>query len=95
MIKQKDVIIRVLEALFPGVTIILFGSRARGTHRPTSDIDLALDTGEPLSFLQIAQAKNMMEALNVPEKIDIVDVRSVNPELQAIIKKEGVLWKNS
>jgi predicted nucleotidyltransferase len=49
MIKEKEIIIRLLDALFPGVKIYLFGSRARGTHRPTSDIDLALDAGRELS----------------------------------------------
>ena len=70
MIRQKELIIKMLEALFPHVIIYLFGSRARGTNRSNSDIDLALDTGKALSFLQIAQAKNVLEALNIPEMID-------------------------
>ena len=94
MIRQKELIIKMLEALFPHVIIYLFGSRARGTNRSNSDIDLALDTGKALSFLQIAQAKNVLEALNIPEMIDLVDLQSVNQELKEIIKKEGILWKN-
>jgi predicted nucleotidyltransferase len=72
----KQVIIRILDALFPGTKIYLFGSRARGTHRPAPDIDLAIDTGKPVSFIDVARAKNVLEALDVPEKIDLVDLNS-------------------
>jgi predicted nucleotidyltransferase len=38
----------------------LFGSRARGTHQPSSDIDLAIDAGRKLDFLEVAQARNVL-----------------------------------
>lgn len=94
MIKHKETMIRLLDALFPGVKIYLFGSRARGTNRPTSDIDLALDAGRKLSFLEIAQARNVLDTFYIAEKIDVVDINSVPTELKEIILKEGVLWNN-
>jgi predicted nucleotidyltransferase len=93
MIKQQEVMIRLLDALFPGVKIYLFGSRARGTNRPTSDIDLALDAGRKLSFLEIAQARNVLDTLYMAEKVDIVDINSVSLELKETILKERVEWK--
>lgn len=92
MIKEKDTIIRLLTALFPNVKIYLFGSRARGTETVTSDIDLALDTGKELSVFDIEKAKNVLEALNVPQKIDIVDLNSIPLEMKQIILKEGQSW---
>ncbi|HEX2978548.1 MAG TPA: nucleotidyltransferase domain-containing protein [Candidatus Babeliales bacterium] len=94
VIKQKDVMIRLLEALFPQVKIYLFGSRAKGTHRPSSDIDLALDAGRQLSFLEIAKAKNVLDALNIAEKIDVVDMRSIPEALKETILQEGIIWKS-
>lgn len=94
MIKHKETMIRLLEALFPDVIIYLFGSRARGTHRESSDIDLALDVGRPLSLNEIARARNVLEALNMAHKVDVVDLNSVSKEFRDIILKEGVLWKN-
>lgn len=41
---------QVLEAVqdFPGIAVlVLFGSRARGTHRPDSDLDVAVLPGTP------------------------------------------------
>jgi len=94
MIKEQERIIRLLDALFPKVKIYLFGSRAKGTNRPASDIDLALDAGRPLSFLEIAQARNVLESLYIAEKIDIVDMFSIPLALKETILKEGKIWKS-
>ena len=45
-------------------------------------------------MLDLVKAKNILEALNIPQKIDLVDFNGVPKELQEIILKEGVLWKN-
>lgn len=92
MIKEKETIIRLLDALFPGVRIYLFGSRARGTNRPTSDIDLALDAGRKLSFVEVKQALNVLETLYIAQKIDLVDLSSVPADLKEIILREKVDW---
>lgn len=93
MIKEQKTIVRLLDALFPGVKVYLFGSRARGTNRLASDIDLALDVGRQLSFLEVAQARTVLESLRIPEKIDVVDIYSVPEELKETILKEGVEWQ--
>lgn len=94
MIKEQPIMMRLLDALFPDVKIYLFGSRARGTGRIASDIDLALDAGRKLTFLEIARARNVLDTLYIPEKIDLVDLNSVPIELKQTILKEGVTWKN-
>jgi len=95
MISEKNVITKLLAVLFPKAKIYLFGSRARGTHKPSSDIDLALDdNGNKIESLEIVKAKNMLDALNIPQKIDLVDFNSVPQELQQLILKEGIVWKD-
>lgn len=93
MIKEQETIIRLLDALYPGVKIYLFGSRARGTAKPFSDIDLAIDAGKKLNFVEVAIAKNVIEGLNMPITVDVVDMHSIPESLKAIILKEGVIWK--
>jgi uncharacterized protein len=95
MIKEQEIIIRLLDALFPGVKIYLFGSRARGTARPFSDIDLAIDTGKRLNFLEIAKAKNVIDGLNMPMTTDIVDMHSIPDTLRDTILKEGIIWNQA
>ena len=94
MIPEKQIIIELLSVLFKNTKIYLFGSRARKTHQQTSDIDLALDTGKRLSSLDIMKAKNVLNALNIPQTIDIVDMHSIPKKLHEIILKEGILWND-
>ena len=56
--------------------IILFGSRARGDFKDTSDIDIAIEflTDDKDNFIKI---QTKLEELNTLYKFDIVDFRSV------------------
>lgn len=90
----REKIIRVVKALFPEAKVILYGSRARGTEREFSDIDLALDAGQKLSRHDVQEAVGMFAESNIPYKIDIVDFYSVPPAMQQAIREEGVLWKD-
>jgi len=92
--QNKELILRLLDALFPGVKVYLFGSRATNTHRPTSDFDFALDAGRKLDFLELARARNVLDTLYIAEKIDLVDMHSIPQTLHDTILQEGVLWKN-
>lgn len=89
---KKDYIIRILSALLPGVQIYLFGSKARGDDKSTSDYDLALDFGRKLSIWEISRARDLMDAMSFVEKVDIVDLHSAKPELKDSILKEGIVW---
>lgn len=65
--------------------VILFGSRARGDFKRTSDIDLAVEGGDFERF-----ALDINEETSTLLKYDIVDLnRDVQQELLDSIKKEG------
>jgi uncharacterized protein len=93
MIEQQETIIKLLTALFPQVKVYLFGSRARGNFKASSDIDIGIDAGYKLSFLDLAKARNVLEALYIPQKIDLVDMRSIPEEMYKVILSEGIAWK--
>ncbi len=44
----QDIVRRIVEAFAPR-RVVLFGSRARGTARPDSDVDLMIEMETPLS----------------------------------------------
>ena len=73
----KEKIINVTSALFPDADIYIYGSRARGTSSSTSDIDLALDSGEKLDRHAIAELKDVLLALRNPYYVDIVDLNNI------------------
>lgn len=65
--------------------VILFGSRARGDYKRTSDIDLAVSGGNVTRF-----ALDVEEDTATLLKYDIVDLDSeMQAELRAAIQKEG------
>ena len=76
------------------VSIYLFGSRANGTARATSDVDIGLDAKnqiDPLLFSDIVEA---VEYSTIPYKVDIVDMTKVSPKFYDEIIKTGVKWKD-
>lgn len=89
----KNKIIQLINIIFPDVPLYLFGSRARGDHHQWSDIDLALDGGKKLDEKNIHQISDILSALNIPYKIDIVDIYAVSSDLHKEIMKDRILWK--
>ena len=65
--------------------VILFGSRARGNYRETSDIDIAVTGGDIARF-----ALDVEEETNTLLEYDIVDLdMPVNEKLLESIKSDG------
>jgi predicted nucleotidyltransferase len=90
----QEKIVSLIAALMPDVKIYLFGSRARQTHSKWSDIDLALDAGHVLPNVKVDEVKSVLEATNMPYKVDVLDFHSVSADMQASIKRDGKVWKN-
>lgn len=71
---------------------VLFGSRAMGTWRPASDIDLALEGGE-LDLSVLLTLKARLTELNLPVEVDlIIRNRITNPDLEHHIHTYGKEW---
>ena len=68
---------------------ILFGSRARGDYKKTSDIDIAIK--ENVSREEQYKIMNEIDLLNIIYKIDLVFIdNKTTPELLKSIKRDGV-----
>jgi hypothetical protein len=74
-----------------GITSLsLFGSTARGSQKPNSDIDLFVDTETPNPFL-LMDAKEFLENES-GSSVDIVrNHQNLNPKLKKRILKDGIL----
>ncbi len=73
-----------------GINVLVFGSRARGDHRPFSDIDILLNTEIPLALSEISQLKEKFEESSLPVKVDIVELRDLAPSYKESALKEAV-----
>lgn len=77
--------VRELAQKYHIAKVILFGSRARGDYRKTSDIDLAVSGGDVIRF-----ALDVEEETPTLLKYDIVNLDGVvQKALLASIEKEG------
>jgi predicted nucleotidyltransferase len=56
------------------VTVILFGSRARGDFSRVSDIDIGILPGKNFDRKKLVLLKERIENFNIPYTVDIVDL---------------------
>lgn len=71
----------------------IFGSRALGTFKDSSDIDIALE-GSELSLSVVAELQDRLEQSSLPYKVDLlVKHRITSSELLAHIDQYGIQLK--
>ncbi len=70
--------------------IFLFGSRAKGTSSTYSDIDIAMKPSS--DNVDFSYLRFVIEESNLPQKVDLVDMRTVSPALKSEIEKYGERW---
>ena len=69
---------------------IVFGSRAKGTYRPGSDIDIALK-GKNINLNDILTLSVAIDEFWIPNKIDLIIYDRINePELNEHINRVGI-----
>ena len=87
--------IQTVLAGFPQVEkALLYGSRAKGSFKPGSDIDLTL-IGPELSFSLLAQIDAALDDLLLPYMVDLSNLASIEPGplLDHIQRLGGVLYQ--
>lgn len=88
--EARAIVRRELGAL--PVRVYLFGSRASGTARPTSDLDIAVLPTAPLPVDALARLRDAFEESTIPYEVDIVDLSRVDPSFRERVEREGQRW---
>jgi len=88
--RVKGIIRRVLG--HTPVDVYLFGSWARGAQRPTSDIDVAIESAEPLPRALLASLREALEESTIPNRVDIVDLAETDAAFRDQVRREGIRW---
>ena len=90
----KDTVLECMEG--ETVHVYLFGSWARGTAQPGSDVDVAIEYLADMSAsdrLKISELRDRIEESTVPYHVDIIDMHQASNALIQEIRKEGIQWK--
>lgn len=81
----------ILHAYIPNREVWAFGSRVKKTHKPFSDLDLAVMGSESLSLGEMADLSYAFSHSNLPFKVDVVDWASTESRFQNIIRSHYVV----
>ena len=76
------------------IRIMLFGSRARGDFNRHSDIDIGIIPKNKCDRIKLISIKDKIEELNIPYKVDVVDISRVSNIFRKKVMGEGKIWKN-
>jgi predicted nucleotidyltransferase len=74
-----------------GREVWAFGSRAKGTAKPYSDLDLTILGDTPMSYAQGAALADAFAESDLPWKVDIVDWASTDSAFRHIIERDKVV----
>ena len=80
--------------LFPEIeTVIIYGSRSMGNHKPGSDIDLALK-GEKIDASIVKKISTILnEELPIPYYVDVLNYAAIsNSDLKNHIDEKGRIF---
>ena len=80
----------VLKTHMAGLQVWAFGSRARHTAKPYSDLDLAVRAPTALSLEQLARINDALDSSDLTIKVDVVDVRAISAAFNAVIDSHKV-----
>lgn len=84
-------VLRILREQAPSMEVWAFGSRARRTAKPYSDLDLALITRQPLSLEQLASITDAFATSDLPIRVDVVDWTATSEAFRKIIERDKVV----
>lgn len=89
--QQWIIIQSVLRAQLPHSLVWAFGSRATGSAKTYSDLDLAVITSEPMSLDDGAALAEAFSESALPWKVDIVDWSTTSERFRQIIERDKVV----
>ena len=90
--RHRAAVIDIIAANARVERAVLFGSRATGTFRPASDVDVAL-FGERLSMSDQFDLAAAIEELTIPQRVHLLLYATVDSiALREHIETEGIEW---
>ena len=84
----------ILQKHVPQHEVWAFGSRAKWTAKPYSDLDLAVMTDQPLSLDVSAALTDAFAESELPWRVDVVDWASTSASFRRVIERGKVVVQN-
>jgi predicted nucleotidyltransferase len=83
--------IKKLLSKYPGIrSAVLYGSRAKGSYKTGSDIDLALHTDDTFAYADLLRLISDFDDSDLPYMVDLLEYRKLqNENLRDHIRRVG------
>jgi len=80
----------ILAAHLPGHEVRIFGSRATGTAKPHSDVDLVIMGVEQLPITTMRILRDAFDDSDLPFQVDLVEWAGTSEEFRKIIETTAI-----
>lgn len=87
----KNIFLQSLQSK-KAVTVFVFGSRSKNTHKKYSDLDLWVESNPVLTAQEIAELHDKFEESDLAIQVDIVTPESCLPAYLEQIQSEKKVW---
>lgn len=88
---QWSIVRDILRRNLPNCEVWAFGSRAKRTAKPYSDLDLVLVTHTPLPLALSAKLAEDFSESDLPWKVDVVDWAATGDDFRQVIRRAKVV----
>jgi type I restriction enzyme S subunit len=85
----------ILQKHVPQYAVWAFGSRAKWTAKPYSDLDLAIITDQPLPLAASASLTDDFSESDLPWRVDVVDWAITSEAFRQVIEQNKVVVQES
>ena len=86
--KERNIISDILNQYLCGREVMVFGSRASGSPKPYSDLDIAIMGDEKIDFETQALLRDAFEESDLPFRVDILQWCNTSPEFKKTIQPQ-------
>jgi predicted nucleotidyltransferase len=87
---ELDIVRAILRRHVPDREVVAFGSRATGTAKEFSDLDLAVMGDEPVPHRVLGAMAGDFDESDLPFKVDIVEWATTSESFRKIIERDKV-----
>jgi type I restriction enzyme S subunit len=74
-----------------GVRVYAYGSRVRGNAHRFSDVDLAIESAQPIGVELLFALRNAFDDSNLPYSVDVTDLAHATPGFRASVDRDREL----
>lgn len=90
-LRHLQYILEQIELYVPEATVWAFGSRVKGSHRPASDLDLAVLCDKETAKKQLPKLNDVFIESDLPFKVQLLDFNRLPKNMQENIKNNFVV----